>query len=93
MSALVSAYLWAVGLAVFGWFCVSTIVASVFLPSGAYDPYIKAVLRMLFRLLFIPVRVAVSTFQPKLLTPDGELGGSTPVEVECLKQDLEVFWR
>jgi 1-acyl-sn-glycerol-3-phosphate acyltransferase len=57
VSALVSAYLWAVGLAVFGWFCISTIVASVFLPSGAYDPYIKAVLRWLFRLLFIPVRV------------------------------------
>ncbi|OHD71101.1 MAG: hypothetical protein A2V99_12850 [Spirochaetes bacterium RBG_16_67_19] len=57
MSALVSAYLWVVGLAVFGWFCISTIVASVFLPSGAYDPYIKAILRVLFRLLFIPVCV------------------------------------
>jgi diacylglycerol kinase (ATP) len=37
--------------------------------------------------------LAVSTPAPKLLTPDGELGGTTPVEVECLKQDIEVFWR
>ena len=41
----------------FGWFCVNTIVASLFLPSGAYDPYIKRILRRLFQFLFIPVRV------------------------------------
>jgi len=35
----------------------------------------------------------ISTPEPKLLTPDGELGGTTPVEVECLRQDIEVFWR
>lgn len=38
-------------------------------------------------------RLSISTPAPKELTPDGELGGSTPVEVECLKQDIEVFWR
>ena len=38
-------------------------------------------------------RVRITTTAPKLLTPDGELGGVTPVEVECLKQDIEVFWR
>ena len=38
-------------------------------------------------------RVRITTPAPKLLTPDGELGGFTPVEVECLKQDIEVFWR
>jgi YegS/Rv2252/BmrU family lipid kinase len=38
-------------------------------------------------------RIRISTPAPKLLTPDGELGGATPVEVECLKQDIEVFWR
>jgi diacylglycerol kinase (ATP) len=37
-------------------------------------------------------RIRISTPSPKLLTPDGELGGETPVEVECLKQDIEVFW-
>jgi diacylglycerol kinase family enzyme len=38
-------------------------------------------------------RLRITTPAPKLLTPDGELGGFTPVEVECLKQDIEVFWR
>ncbi len=57
MSALVSAYMWTAGLAVFAWFCLNAIVASLFLPSGAYDPYIKRILRRMFRLLFIPVRV------------------------------------
>lgn len=37
--------------------------------------------------------LAISTPQPKVLAPDGELAGFTPVEVECLKQDIEVFWR
>ena len=57
MSALVSAYMWTVGLVVFAWFCLNTIVASLFLPSGAYDPHIKRILRRMFQLLFIPVRV------------------------------------
>lgn len=30
---------------------------------------------------------------PKILTPDGELMGSTPLEVECLKQAIDVFWK
>ena len=38
-------------------------------------------------------RLRITTPAPKVLTPDGELGGCTPVEVECLKQDIEVFWR
>ena len=29
---------------------------------------------------------------PKILTPDGELMGSTPLEAECLHQAIEVFW-
>ena len=57
MSALVSAYMWTAGLVVFAWFCLNTIVASLFLPSGAYDPHIKRILRRMFQLLFIPVRV------------------------------------
>jgi 1-acyl-sn-glycerol-3-phosphate acyltransferase len=57
VDALVSAYMWTAGLAVFGWFCLSAIVASLFLPSGAYDSYLKRVLRRLFQLLFIPVHV------------------------------------
>jgi YegS/Rv2252/BmrU family lipid kinase len=38
-------------------------------------------------------QLKVETSTPKLLTPDGELMGSTPIEVECLHQALEVFWR
>lgn len=37
--------------------------------------------------------IKVTTDSPKVLTPDGELIGITPVEIECLKQDIEVFWK
>jgi 1-acyl-sn-glycerol-3-phosphate acyltransferase len=57
MSALVSAYMWSVGLIVFGWFCVNTIVASLFLPAEVYNPYLKRILRRFFHFLFIPVKV------------------------------------
>jgi len=30
---------------------------------------------------------------PKVLTPDGELMGSTPLEIDCLKQAIDVFWK
>jgi diacylglycerol kinase (ATP) len=36
-------------------------------------------------------KIIIQTAVPKILTPDGELFGSTPIEVECLKQDIEVF--
>jgi YegS/Rv2252/BmrU family lipid kinase len=29
----------------------------------------------------------------KVLSPDGELIGTTPVEIECLKQKIEVYWK
>jgi diacylglycerol kinase (ATP) len=35
--------------------------------------------------------IKVISDQPKILTPDGELIGSTPFEVSCLHQALEVF--
>ena len=38
-------------------------------------------------------RLRLSTPEPRVLTPDGELVGTTPVEVECLRQDIEVFWK
>jgi diacylglycerol kinase family enzyme len=40
---------------------------------------------------FTARHVAITTDAPKVLTPDGELLGSTPVEVECLARDIEVF--
>jgi len=37
--------------------------------------------------------IRIETDVPKNLTPDGELYGTTPVEVNCLHQAVEVFWR
>ena len=37
--------------------------------------------------------ISVETSVPKILTPDGELMGITPVKVECLRQAVPVFWR
>jgi len=37
--------------------------------------------------------IKISSNIPKVLTPDGELMGSTPLEIDCLKQDIDVFWR
>ena len=33
----------------------------------------------------------IETTPQKLLTPDGQLMGSTPIEVECLPKAIEVF--
>lgn len=38
-------------------------------------------------------KIRIVTENPKVLTPDGELIGTTPVMVECLKQALDVFWK
>jgi diacylglycerol kinase (ATP) len=38
-------------------------------------------------------KIKISTDVKKILTPDGELFGSTPIEVECLHQAVEVFWK
>jgi len=38
-------------------------------------------------------RLSVTTDIPKVLTPDGELLGITPVTIECLHQAIEVFWK
>ena len=38
-------------------------------------------------------KITLETDIPKVLAPDGELIGITPMEVECLRQDVPVFWR
>lgn len=38
-------------------------------------------------------KISVETASPKVLTPDGELVGITPVKVECLHQDVPVYWK
>jgi len=37
--------------------------------------------------------IKIETDVPKVLTPDGELVGITPIEVKCLHHGVEVFWR
>lgn len=41
---------------------------------------------------FQAAEIKIRTNIPKILTPDGELMGSTPLQVRCLKQDIDVFW-
>lgn len=36
-------------------------------------------------------KIKIETEPQKLLTPDGQLTGSTPIEIECLPKALEVF--
>lgn len=57
MATLVSLYLWGIGLLWVGLVCVSVIVSTLFLPARGYDPFLKRMLRVLFKLLFIPVEV------------------------------------
>ncbi|MCK5051542.1 MAG: diacylglycerol kinase family lipid kinase [Candidatus Cloacimonetes bacterium] len=42
---------------------------------------------------FTAKHIKITTYPPKVLTPDGELIGTTPVEIECLHQDIEVLWK
>ena len=36
-------------------------------------------------------KIKIVTEPAKLLTPDGQLMGNTPIEVECLPEAVEVF--
>jgi YegS/Rv2252/BmrU family lipid kinase len=40
---------------------------------------------------FKAAKIIIRTDPPKSLTPDGQLTGSTPIEVECLARAIEVF--
>jgi len=37
-------------------------------------------------------KIRIETDTPKSLIPDGELFGSTPIEIECLHKDIQFFW-
>ena len=37
--------------------------------------------------------ISIETNIPKILTPDGELMGSTPLSIHCLHKDIQVFWK
>ena len=41
--------------------------------------------------MFQAKQIKIKTSVPKILTPDGQLMGSTPIEVKCLPRALEVF--
>jgi len=38
-------------------------------------------------------KISIETEPPKIITPDGELVGISPVKVECLHQAVEIFWK
>jgi len=38
-------------------------------------------------------KIKISTEVKKILTPDGELFGTTPVEIECIKHAVDIFWK
>ena len=38
-------------------------------------------------------KIEIKTSVPKVLTPDGELLGLTPITIECLHKAVSVFWR
>jgi len=42
---------------------------------------------------FTAKHIKITTDPPKVLTPDGELIGTTPVEIECLYRAIEVLWK
>lgn len=42
--------------------------------------------------IFKAKHISVSTEKPKLLIPDGEIFGTTPIEVHCLPKELSFFW-
>ncbi len=58
MRVLVSLYLWFVGGLYFLFFLVSALVLSCVLPEEKYDPLLKKMPRILFRLMFIKVEVS-----------------------------------
>lgn len=37
--------------------------------------------------------IKINSANPKILSPDGELIGITPLEIECLHQAIDVFWK
>lgn len=37
--------------------------------------------------------IRIASNRPQRVSPDGELRGATPVEIECLPQAIEMFWR
>jgi len=43
--------------------------------------------------VFKAKKLKINSSTKKLLAPDGELLGSTPVEIYCLQKDIEVFWK
>lgn len=37
--------------------------------------------------------IIIKSESPKILSPDGELIGITPVEIECLQKAIEIYWK
>jgi 1-acyl-sn-glycerol-3-phosphate acyltransferase len=103
IDVLVSAYMWTAGLLCFGWFCINTIVASLFFPTQLYDPWLKGILRRLFRYMFVPVKVeGAKKIQPGRgylymcnhvsLFDMPLLGGFVPGVIRSVEADRQFRW-
>lgn len=57
MSFLVSLYIWLVGGAYFGFFCLVIIFLSFFISQKILDPWIKRILRFFFKIILVKVKV------------------------------------
>lgn len=57
MKALISVYLWTMGLLYFGLLCIIVILVSFLFPPATYDPLLKKMLKGLFWLLHTQVNV------------------------------------
>lgn len=57
MTAIVSAYVWTIGLVYFGSVCILSIFLSYLIPQRILDPWIKRMLRILFKIVLVPVKV------------------------------------
>lgn len=57
MNAVISVYIWTIGLIYIGLLCLLSIFLSYLLPQKILDSWIKRMLRLFFKILFIPVEV------------------------------------
>ena len=55
MKYIIAVYLWGIGLIYFGLACIFVLFISLFLPPHTYDPWIKGMLKLLFKILFIRI--------------------------------------
>jgi len=103
MKALVSIYLWTVGLIYIGLLCTIITLLTYIIPHQKVDPLLKRLLKFIFRLLFIKVKVeGIDKVQPDWtylfmanhasLFDVPLLGGYIPNLVRGIEADRQFKW-